>query len=54
MITEDDVRCYAYHLYEQGNRQSGNDLAHWFEATAFLHSAPAGNPPPLAAVAEKI
>ena len=45
-ITEDDIRSYAYRLYEQGNCQSGNDLAHWFEATAFLHTNPAGHRPP--------
>lgn len=44
-ITEDDIRDYAYHLYEQGNCQSGNDLAHWFEATAFLHTNATGHRP---------
>ena len=40
--SEEAIRDYAYHLYVQGDRTPGQDLAHWFEATAFLT---ANNPP---------
>ena len=34
--SEDDVRDSACHRDEQGGRAPGQDLAPWFEATAFL------------------
>jgi hypothetical protein len=34
--SEDDIREYAYHLYQQGNRVPGHDLDNWLEATACL------------------
>jgi len=34
MPCEDDIRCYAYHLYEQSGRMPGHDLDNWLEATA--------------------
>ena len=34
--SEDDIRDYAYHLYEQGNSVPGHDLDNWLEATACL------------------
>ena len=34
--SEDDIRDYAYHLYERSNFETGHDLDHWFEASAFL------------------
>ncbi len=52
-ISEDDIRSYAYHLYEQGNCQSGNDLAHWFEAAAFLRTNPTGHRSQFTAVSVK-
>jgi hypothetical protein len=36
--SEDDIRSYAYHLYEQSNCAPGHDLANWFEATACLQA----------------
>jgi hypothetical protein len=36
--SEDDIRDYAYHLYEQGNYAPGHDLDNWFEATACLQA----------------
>ncbi len=33
---EDDIRDYAYHLYEQSNCAPGHDLGNWLEATACL------------------
>ena len=35
---EDDVRGYAYHLYEQSGRLPGHDLDNWLEAIACLSS----------------
>ncbi len=34
--SEDDIRNYAYHLYQQSNCLPGQDLGNWFEATACL------------------
>jgi len=33
---EDDIRDYAFHLYEQSRCQPGHDLDNWLEATACL------------------
>ena len=33
---EDDIRNYAYHLYQQSNCGPGHDLDNWLEATACL------------------
>ncbi len=35
---EDQVRDYAYHLYEQSNRVPGRDLENWLEASACLRA----------------
>jgi hypothetical protein len=35
---EDQVRDYAYHLYEQSNRAPGRDLENWLEASACLRA----------------
>jgi hypothetical protein len=40
---EDDIRTFAYHLYEQSDGAPGHDLDHWFEATACLKAAIPGN-----------
>lgn len=32
----DDIRAYAYHLYEQSGRQPGHELDHWLEAKACI------------------
>jgi hypothetical protein len=42
--SEHDIRVYAYHLYEQGNRAPGHDLENWFEAAAFLKSVHPAEP----------
>jgi hypothetical protein len=34
--SEDDIRSYAYHLYEQSGRLPHHDLENWLEATACL------------------
>ena len=34
--SEQDISDYAFHLYEQGNREQGHDLDNWHEATACL------------------
>ena len=34
--SEDAIRDYAYHLYQQGNCVPGHDLDNWLEATACL------------------
>ena len=34
--SEDVVRDYAYHLYQQGSCAFGHDVADWLEATACL------------------
>lgn len=33
---EEDIRDYAYHLYQQSHREPGHDLDNWLEATACL------------------
>jgi hypothetical protein len=33
---EDEIRAYAYHLYQQGNCATGHDVADWLEAQACL------------------
>jgi hypothetical protein len=35
-LSEDMVRDYAYHLYEQSNCAPGHDVDNWLEATACL------------------
>ncbi len=35
---EQEIRDYAYHLYEQGGFAAGRDLDHWLEAKACLSS----------------
>lgn len=35
---EEDIRAYAYHLYEQSGRQPGHELEHWLEATACIQA----------------
>jgi len=37
-FTEDDVRAYAEHLYEQSGRVPGRDLDNWLEAKACLQA----------------
>ena len=34
--SEDDIRDYAYHLYQQGNCLPGHDVDNWLEASACL------------------
>jgi hypothetical protein len=34
--SENEIRDYAYHLYEQNNRIPGRDLENWMEAKACL------------------
>jgi hypothetical protein len=34
--SEDDIRDYAFHLYQQSNCIPGQDLDNWLEATACL------------------
>lgn len=36
--SEDDIRAYAYHLYEQSNCAPGRDLENWWEAIACLNA----------------
>jgi hypothetical protein len=36
--SEDDVRAYAFHLYEQSNCAPGRDLENWWEAIACLNA----------------
>jgi len=38
--SDEDIRLYAYHIYERNHCTPGHDLAHWFEAAAFLRSNP--------------
>lgn len=38
MPCEDDIRLYAFHLYEQSGRMLGHDLDNWLEATACLNA----------------
>jgi len=37
--SEDDIREYAYHLYEQSNCKPGHDLDNWLEAAACLKAS---------------
>jgi len=37
-LSEDEIRDYAYHLYDQGGRAAGRDLDNWLEAKACLSS----------------
>lgn len=37
--TEDDVRDYAYHLYEQSGCLPGHDLDNWLEAKVCLQQS---------------
>ena len=37
-FTEDDIRSYAEHLWEQSGRVPGRDLDNWLEAKACLES----------------
>lgn len=37
-LNEDDIRSYAYHLYEQGGCSPGHDLDNWLEAKACLEA----------------
>ena len=34
--SDDEIRDYAYHLYQQDHCVPGHDLDHWLEATACL------------------
>jgi hypothetical protein len=34
--SEDDIRAYAFHLYQQGGEVPGHDVENWLEATACL------------------
>jgi hypothetical protein len=36
--TEDDIRAYAYHLYQQSGCVPGHDLDNWLEARACILS----------------
>jgi hypothetical protein len=36
--TEDEIRDYAYHLYQQSGCTPGHDLDHWLEAKACLEA----------------
>ena len=36
--TEDDVRDYAYHLYEQSGCVPGHDLENWLDAKSCLEA----------------
>lgn len=42
MPSEDDIRNYAFYLYQQNNSEDGHDSEHWREAVACL----AANIPP--------
>jgi len=37
-LTDDAIRDYAFHLYEQSGCTPGRDDDNWHEATAFLNS----------------
>lgn len=37
--SENDIRDYAYHLYQQSNCAPGRDLDNWLEATACLNAS---------------
>ena len=36
--SDDTIRDYAFHLYEQSGRAAGHDLDNWQEATACLRA----------------
>jgi hypothetical protein len=36
--SEDEIRDYAFHLYEQSGRQPGHDVENWLEAKACLEA----------------
>lgn len=36
--TDDEIRDYAYHLYQQGGCVPGHDLENWLEAKACLEA----------------
>ena len=46
-VTEEDIRAYAAHLYEQSGRVAGRDLDNWLEAEQCLRAC-AANPSALA------
>jgi hypothetical protein len=37
-FTEEDIRSYAEHLFEQGGRLPGRDVDNWLEAKACLEA----------------
>ena len=37
-VNEDEIRDYAYHLYNQSGYAAGRDLDNWLEAKACLSS----------------
>lgn len=37
-LSEDEIRDYAYHLYDQSGFAAGRDLDNWLEAKACLSS----------------
>jgi hypothetical protein len=37
-LNEDEIRDYAYHLYDQSGFAAGRDLDNWLEAKACLSS----------------
>ena len=37
-FTEEDIRSYAEHLFEQGGRIPGRDVDNWLEAKACLEA----------------
>jgi len=38
--SDDAIRAYAQHLYEESGRAPGRDLENWLKATAHLHAHP--------------
>jgi hypothetical protein len=36
--SEDDIRAYAYHLYEQSGCSPGHDVDNWLEAISCLNA----------------
>ena len=38
-VTEEDIRAYAYHLFEQSGGVPGRDLDNWLEAEACLRAS---------------
>jgi hypothetical protein len=38
LLSEDSIRDYAYHLYDQSGFAAGRDLDNWLEAKACLSS----------------